>query len=142
MIWECKRTSSGRVALALMFFGSLEKTRSLGLSLKFKLMQSFFVFCFCSKGINHFMLVREILFLFVTGSNCLKDLFSRFSKDTFAQQEWWIWIGLGSNSCPERNILIIENQLVKFLSKTSYLNPVVMMIRSWHKTSFTCSFEN
>ncbi|NXD65116.1 Z280D protein, partial [Eolophus roseicapillus] len=44
-------------------------------------------------------------------------------------------------SCPERNSLT-ENQMVKFLSKTHYLNPIVMMIRSWHKTSFTFSFEN
>lgn len=72
------------------------------------------------------MLIREILFPFTTGSNYLEDLLSRFSKDTFAQQEWCIWIGLGSNNCLEGNILIIENHMVKFFPK-----PVIWILLWW-----------
>ncbi|KFO78248.1 Zinc finger protein 280D, partial [Cuculus canorus] len=48
--------------------------------------------------------------------------------------------GVGSSYCLERNILIFENQMVKFLSKTTYLSHVVMVLRSWLKT--TCLFES
>lgn len=112
------------------FLAVWRKLEAWAYSLKFKLMQSILVF-----AQNPFML-REILFPFITGSNYLEDLFSKISKDTFAQQEWHIWIGPGL-----RSILLVENQMEKFVYKTSYLNFIVM-IMSWHKTSFTWSFEN
>ncbi|NWR69161.1 Z280D protein, partial [Centropus unirufus] len=43
---------------------------------------------------------------------------------------------VGSNNCPERNTVIIKNQMVKFFSKTACLNAVVIIISSWGRTSF------
>lgn len=81
------------------------------------------------------MLIREILLPFTTGSNYLEDLLSRLSKDTFAQQEWCIWIGLGSNNCLEGNIFIIEKPYGEILPQNrlseSYCDDDQVM--AWNK---------